>query len=297
MSDDSSPFIILIVVVAFATIGGMWGADILYAIVPALIIAPLASLFYLKFDLKKIGKVLLQIGINIMISGIMSIIVALGSLFFHNEFDTTSYATKCIAFILTLGIGGAISVFVTKQSIAADQEAEERDKREIESKKQAIEKERELEEKFGKCEQKIPNPRSLGKDYLVRVFFQTKTVILKRSDVFSFSDIVRCHIEKRKEPGYTVVTTKTNVIDNKSVIERSVVGALVAGETGAIIGGLTANTIEKEQSNFVPCSINKYKVFIYTKKQDRPLITIDTYENYHLAENIKNTIDAIIAMA
>lgn len=291
--------IFILVVAAIVAIGAIWGTGILYGIVPALIIAPLGSIIFVRCDREKIvkGKVLQQFGMSIMIALVISIIIALGSFFFHSKFDHATSMTISIAFIITLLSSGCASILLTKQTISEEEKIEKRDEREIAKKKRAKEKEEEIEKKYGVCGQKILNPKSLENDYLVRVFFESKMVILKKYDVFPFSDIVRCTIEKREEEGQTIETTKTKVSDNKSIIGRSVAGALVAGTTGAIIGGLTANKKDKEEWRFVTCTIEKYKVLIYIKKPEVPIVTIDTDKDFALAENIKNTIDAIIAMA
>jgi len=291
--------IFILVVAAIVAIGAIWGTGILYGIVPALIIAPLGSIIFVRCDREKIvkGKVLQQFGMSIMIALVISIIIALGSFFFHSKYDHATSMTISIAFIITLLSSGCASILLTKQTISEEEKIEKRNEREITKKKRAKEKEEEIEKKYGVCGQKILNPKSLENDYLVRVFFEPKMVILKKYDVFPFSDIVRCTIEKREEEGQTIETTKTKVSDNKSIIGRSVAGALVAGTTGAIIGGLTANKKDKEEWRFVTCTIEKYKVLIYTKKPDVPIVTIDTDKDFALAENIKNTIDAIIAMA
>lgn len=291
--------IFILVVAAIVAIGAIWGTGILYGIVPALIIAPLGSIIFVRCDREKIvkGKVLQQFGMSIMIALVISIIIALGSFFFHSKYDHATSMTISIAFIITLLSSGCASILLTKQSISEEEKIEKRNEREIAKKKRAKEKEEEIEKKYGVCGQKILNPKSLENDYLVRVFFESKMVILKKYDVFPFSDIVRCTIEKREEEGQTIETTKTKVSDNKSIIGRSVAGALVAGTTGAIIGGLTANKKDKEEWRFVTCTIEKYKVLIYIKKPEVPIVTIDTDKDFALAENIKNTIDAIIAMA
>ena len=291
--------IFILVVAAIVAIGAIWGTGILYGIVPALIIAPLGSIIFVRCDREKIvkGKVLQQFGMSIMIALVISIIIALGSFFFHSKYDHATSMTISIAFIITLLSSGCASILLTKQTISEEEKIEKRNEREITKKKRAKEKEEEIEKKYGVCGQKILNPKSLENDYLVRVFFEPKMVILKKYDVFPFSDIVRCTIEKREEEGQTIETTKTKVSDNKSIIGRSVAGALVAGTTGAIIGGLTANKKDKEEWRFVTCTIEKYKVLIYTKKPEVPIVTIDTDKDFALAENIKNTIDAIIAMA
>lgn len=290
--------IFILVVAAIVAIGAIWGTGILYGIVPALIIAPLGSIIFVRCDREKIvkGKVLQQFGMSIMIALVISIIIALGSFFFHSKYDHATSMTISIAFIITLLSSGCASILLTKQTISEEEKIEKRNEREITKKKRAKEKEEEIEKKYGVCGQKILNPKSLENDYLVRVFFEPKMVILKKYDVFPFSDIVRCTIEKREEEGQTIETTKTKVSDNKSIIGRSVAGALVAGTTGAIIGGLTANKKDKEEWRFVTCTIEKYKVLIYTKKPEVPIVTIDTDKDFALAENIKNTIDAIIAM-
>ena len=291
--------IFILVVAAIVAIGAIWGTGILYGIVPALIIAPLGSIIFVRCDREKIvkGKVLQQFGMSIMIALVISIIIALGSFFFHSKYDHATSMTISIAFIIILLSSGCASILLTKQTISEEEKIEKRNEREIAKKKRAKEKEEEIEKKYGVCGQKILNPKSLENDYLVRVFFESKMVILKKYDVFPFSDIVRCTIEKREEEGQTIETTKTKVSDNKSIIGRSVAGALVAGTTGAIIGGLTANKKDKEEWRFVTCTIEKYKVLIYTKKPESPIVTIDTDKDFALAENIKNTIDAIIAMA
>lgn len=291
--------IFILVVAAIVAIGAIWGTGILYGIVPALIIAPLGSIIFVRCDREKIvkGKVLLQFGMSIMIALVISIIIALGSFFFHSKYDHATSMTISIAFIITLLSSGCASILITKQTISEEEKIEKRNEREIAKKKRAKEKEEEIEKKYGACGQKILNPKSLENDYLVRVFFESKMVILKKYDVFPFSDIVRCTIEKREEVGQTIETTKTKVSDNMSIIGRSVAGALVAGPTGAIIGGLTANKKDKEEWRFVTRTIEKYKVLIYIKKPEVPIVTIDTDKDFALAKHIKNTIDAIIAMA
>lgn len=291
--------IFILVVAAIVAIGAIWGTGILYGIVPALIIAPLGSIIFVRCDREKIvkGKVLLQFGMSIMIALVISIIIALGSFFFHSKYDHATSMTISIAFIITLLSSGCASILITKQAISEEEKIEKRNEREIAKKKRAKEKEEEIEKKYGACGQKILNPKSLENDYLVRVFFESKMVILKKYDVFPFSDIVSCTIEKREEVGQTIETTKTKVSDNMSIIGRSVAGALVAGPTGAIIGGLTANKKDKEEWRFVTCTIEKYKVLIYIKKPEVPIVTIDTDKDFALAKHIKNTIDAIIAMA
>ena len=112
--------IFVLVIVAITAIGAIWGTGILYGLVPALIIAPLGSIIFVRCDRGKIekGKVLQQFGISIMIAIVISIIIALGSFFFHSKYDHATSMTISIAFIITLILSGYASILLTKQTIS-----------------------------------------------------------------------------------------------------------------------------------------------------------------------------------
>ena len=171
--NDKGCFSSILVVAAIVAIGAIWGTGILYGIVPALIIAPLGSIIFVRCDREKIvkGKVLQQFGMSIMIALVISIIIALGSFFFHSKYDHATSMTISIAFIITLLSSGCASILLTKQTISEEEKIEKRNEREIAKKKRAKEKKEEIEKKYGVCGQKILNPKSLENDYLVRVFF------------------------------------------------------------------------------------------------------------------------------
>lgn len=240
MNEGCFPTSFVLIIFAFIFLGGYFGTGILYAIIPALFLSPLVSILYFKFDRGIIakGKILQQIGIIATLAFIICIIVAIGSFFLYYEYDYSSSYARYFAFAITLGLAGCASIFITKANISDEEKAEERRKREVVQKQRLKEKENEIVKKYGRCDKWITNPCIIN-GYLVRVFFQTNTVILKTNEVFSFTDIVRCDIEKREERGMTIETSTKNVIDNKSVIGRAAVGALVAGAPGAIIGGVT----------------------------------------------------------
>ena len=287
----SSYILFILVILALCVIGGIWGTEILYGIVPALIVAPIASIFFVMFQRKQFKKIeisaiLIQFGFSVVIAIVLSIIIALSSFFFHDFFKHPSNTTIYIALIITLILSSCASIFLTKQNIVDLEKQESLNKREIRKKERQKEKEKEIKNKYGVCGLVINDTKGFENEYLVRVFYQTKTVILKKYDILAFSDIKGCTIEKREEKGETIQITTTPVPDNKSIIGRSLVGGLIAGAPGAIIGGLTAKSKEKEEWKFVPCTLEKYKVLIQTNRQYSPIITIDTDKDKALAENI-----------
>ena len=87
--------IFILVIAAIVAVGAIWGTGILYGIVPAFIIAPLASIFFVKCEREKLekGRVLQQFGICAMIAAVLSVIIALGSFFFHSKYDHATNTT------------------------------------------------------------------------------------------------------------------------------------------------------------------------------------------------------------
>ena len=108
---------------------------------------------------------------------------------------------------------------------------------------------------------------------------------------FSFSDVISCELIKDGETVYKKSTIRT--------VSGALVGSVLAGGTGAIIGGLTGSTKEKEKINSIDIKITlrdidnpNFKFNFFEYKGSRMFIDLSIKS----AEEWKDRITAIIDM-
>lgn len=110
---------------------------------------------------------------------------------------------------------------------------------------------------------------------------------------YSFSDILSCELndDSRVIQGKVATETKSN---NKNVIGRALVGAVVAGPAGAIIGGATAKKHTKhiQGKSF---TFHDYSVLINVNSISEPIIRINTGRRKELANEIVGLMNVIIS--
>lgn len=77
------------------------------------------------------------------------------------------------------------------------------------------------------------------------------------------------------------ITTYQSSVSNKNVIKRGVTGALLAGEAGAVIGGVTAQ--KNVQSSTLP---NKVEISIQTTNENHRVINFEFDKSYYYPNSI-----------
>lgn len=110
---------------------------------------------------------------------------------------------------------------------------------------------------------------------------------------YSFSDILSCELndDSRVIQGKVATETKSN---NKNVIGRALVGAVVAGPAGAIIGGATAKK-HTEHIQGKSFTFHDYSVLINVNSISEPIIRINTGRRKELANEIVGLMNVIIS--
>lgn len=110
---------------------------------------------------------------------------------------------------------------------------------------------------------------------------------------YSFSDILSCELndDSRVIQGKVASETKSN---NKNVIGRALVGAVVAGPAGAIIGGATAKK-HTEHIQGKSFTFHDYSVLINVNSISEPIIRINTGRRKELANEIVGLMNVIIS--
>lgn len=133
----------------------------------------------------------------------------------------------------------------------------------------------EMEKELGKCDKEIEQ-----NGLHLRIYEKAKIIFIDNRR-FRFEEIVDCKIEDVKKDEYTQVldsyqqtttTTYTSKANTKSVIGRTVAGAVLGGPVGAVIGGVTSKrtiTPTKVETESKPV----YKTKKYTTTYYRLVIT------------------------
>ena len=129
------------------------------------------------------------------------------------------------------------------------------------------------------------------------VSIRNKT-IMANNRVIAFSDIIHCELDDDKQTVYNQVGSSKSetTSDAGSMVGRAIVGGLIAGGTGAIIGGATG---KKETSTTINTTTtthisHDYTVVINVRDIVEPLCKIHCGENEKAAKEIVGTINAII---
>lgn len=126
----------------------------------------------------------------------------------------------------------------------------------------------------------------------IHVYESSKRVFIQGKE-YAFKDVISCTFSDnpRVIKGKITAVTKSK---NSSVIDRAIVGDVVAGPAGAIIGGTTA----KKNTEFIQGNdktIHDYTVIINMNSIVEPVIRIHTGDDGKLTNEIVGLMNVIIS--
>lgn len=134
-----------------------------------------------------------------------------------------------------------------------------------------------------------------------RIYLKSKKLIFVTTDSISiipFNKIIGYEVVNLKDltaPLYTATTTTTTT-STGDVIKRAVIGGVLAGGVGAVIGGATAKSTTKQESNYF--DYQKYKpnleLRINTDDILSPLLIIPFDEYNDNANEVASVLNVII---
>lgn len=203
--------------------------------------------------------------------------------------------------------------------LAKKYEKQELERKEIEEKEKR-QKERELKEsesiynnyfssltqKWGNCDKKIRIP-SLDNSCTseILVFSESKHLVIDKRELL-FSDILDCSVnddikEKKTIETYRGNSTALSKADTGSLLGRSIVGGVLAGNAGAIIGGSTAKrqTVIKYGTDTTLHSKeieHNYTIAITIRDIVNPIIYLNVGRDTALKDEIVGLMKVIISM-
>lgn len=131
---------------------------------------------------------------------------------------------------------------------------------------------------------KIINLEQLDPFKLIMAF-EVKEIIYINGNNYQFKDILSCTINNINNSTYKTTT------DISSTIGRALVGGIIAGETGAIIGAVTAPQVTQNCIDNIQDS--KYNIIITINSLSNPNLVIEVSDKY-LADEIYSIMQVII---
>lgn len=150
-----------------------------------------------------------------------------------------------------------------------------------------------LEKRLGKCSQSV-----CKYDFSLYAFDTSRKMVINGNE-YDYSDVIDCdinvisreYVEEMPAGKELTATLKTS---GKSMVGRSIAGAVVAGKVGAVIGGATAKKNITIESREIPASRKTtsrtlYEVTIRTASSEISMSTGDE----DAAKSIKSAIDRI----
>lgn len=179
-----------------------------------------------------------------------------------------------IGFFITLGSVVILLIYAFIKDSIDDEKRKIEEQKQLElNKKEDDSILSELSQKYGKPETVIKfSDNRIKTSFMV---FENAQSIYACSQFIPFSQIDNCEIIDESGTRYHL-TSDAVIGSNGSVVGRSVAGGLIAGPTGAIIGGLSANT---NKPTSYKTTTHHYFAIINLKSLTNPILRIDCGEN------------------
>lgn len=140
-----------------------------------------------------------------------------------------------------------------------------------------------------------PDKTIVIKDYdrneVIHIHEATKSLYLQGKS-YAFNDIIDCSVTDNPTTikGQIIATTKTKT---GSIVKRMIIGGMIAGDAGAVIGGVTGKKSTKiRQEN--DTIIHNYTILINVNSITTPIISINTGTNIDLTNEIVGLMNVII---
>lgn len=133
--------------------------------------------------------------------------------------------------------------------------------------------------------------RIIDRDLKLYINENLKKVFIKGNE-YNFSDILAFSVQDNER---TISSSSTSVArtNNRSMLGRTAVGGLVAGNIGAVIGGATASrTIET--TGTMSSIIHDYSVVITVNSLSSPMITLEIGQDKKLMNRVSSTLTVIV---
>lgn len=149
-----------------------------------------------------------------------------------------------------------------------------------------------FDKKYGVCSEIIKSPIEYEHDIL-RVYKESEVLVLNEK-ALRFADIVSSRIELDAASMVSFApSAETTTVDMKSLIKRSAVGAVVGGNVGMVLGGLTAKRKTTTETVY-PNTPSLYCLIIETTLNQHPTKKFMFYDNIELARQVNMTINRIV---
>lgn len=155
--------------------------------------------------------------------------------------------------------------------------------------KEAREKIKQYDKEYGDVTKLIKvNEGTKIEDYIL-VYKEAKKLILNGIPI-PFEDVLSITIEDEANTLKGQIKPQRN---NSEIIGRAVVGGLIAGETGAIIGGMSAaqNTSFTQESDTI---IHDFSAIVHLNSLDNPILSIHIGKDRNAANEIKALFNVIL---
>lgn len=212
-----------------------------------------------------------------------------------------------------IGLAGiALIVFliwILRSDAQLRKEAEERQKsleeheaweREWEAKREAYDSAKtaalsEMEEKWGKCTKDIFVDYSTPFAIKDRLFvFEEAEKIVIGGNICDFQDIIGFSLVNNSKAIYNAYTTVRSQKNLGNMVARGVAGKLIAGDTGAIIGAMSADQDYEYETEFDSEVENEYKIYVNVDSISTPTVILNIGSNEEDAYEIANLLNVII---
>lgn len=115
-------------------------------------------------------------------------------------------------------------------------------------------------------------------------------------DYYPYESLSSCSLEVESYSKIIGKQTSVSKSDTGSLLGRAVVGNMIAGPTGAIIGGVTGKKTTTTSNNLRTVTMHNYYVHVKTSDSKHPSFTIDcSFLGREKAEEVERIINDIIS--
>lgn len=154
----------------------------------------------------------------------------------------------------------------------------------------------EMEAQWGECTKDIfvdySNPFLL-KDR-VWVFEKAEKIVIG-GNTYNFEDIIGFSLLNKSKTVYTAYTTGKSQKNLGSMVVRGIAGHLIAGDTGAMVGAITADDDYEYDTEYDSEVENDYKIYVNVNSISSPTVALNIGSNEDDAYEISNLLNVIIA--
>lgn len=153
----------------------------------------------------------------------------------------------------------------------------------------------EMEAKWGKCTKDIFVDYSEKFTLADRVFvFEEAEKIVLGGNAYDFKDMIGFSLVNNSKTIYNAYTTARSQKDLGKIVARGVVGKMVAGDVGAVIGGLSADDEYEYDTEYDSEVENEYKIYVNVDSISAPTVLLVIGNNEDDAYETANLLNVII---